>query len=68
MCSSDLIAGSKLVDGKQVTSGGRVLGVVETAETLGEAIDKAYAKLEEVHFDNMYFRKDIGTKALEALK
>ena len=62
------IAGSKLVDGKQMTSGGRVLGVVETAETLGEAIDKAYAKLEEVHFDNMYFRKDIGTKALEALK
>ena len=51
-----------------MTSGGRVLGVVETAETLGEAIDKAYAKLEEVHFDNMYFRKDIGTKALEALK
>ena len=58
------IAGSKLKDGKQVTSGGRVLGVVETAPTLSEAVDKAYAKLGEVHFDNMYFRRDIGAKAL----
>ena len=60
------IAGSKLKDGKQVTSGGRVLGVVETAPTLDEAVDKAYAKLGEVHFDNMYFRRDIGAKALAA--
>jgi len=53
-------------DGKQVTSGGRVLGVVKTASTLDEAVDKAYAKLGEVHFDNMYFRRDIGAKALAA--
>ncbi len=62
------VAGSKLGDGKQLTSGGRVLGVVETAPTLREAVDKAYAKLGEVHFDNMYFRRDIGAKALAALK
>ena len=62
------VAGSKLDDGKQLTSGGRVLGVVETAPTLREAVDKAYAKLGEVHFDNMYFRRDIGAKALAALK
>ena len=62
------VAGSKLVDGKQLTSGGRVLGVVETAPTLREAVDKAYTKLGEVHFDNMYFRRDIGAKALAALK
>ena len=49
-----------------MTSGGRVLGVVETAPTLSEAVDKAYAKLGEVHFDNMYFRRDIGAKALAA--
>jgi phosphoribosylamine--glycine ligase len=62
------VAGSKLDDGKQLTNGGRVLGVVETAPTLREAVDKAYAKLGEVHFDNMYFRRDIGAKALAAPK
>ena len=65
------IAGTKLgeKDGEicQLTSGGRVLGVTETAATLPEAIEKAYAKLAEVHFENMYYRKDIGKRALEAL-
>lgn len=58
------VAGSKLEDGKQVTSGGRVLGVVATKPTLREAIDAAYEKLDEVSFENMYFRRDIGQKAL----
>lgn len=58
------VAGSKLEDGKQVTSGGRVLGVVGTKPTLREAIDAAYEKLDEVSFENMYFRRDIGQKAL----
>jgi phosphoribosylamine---glycine ligase len=59
------IAGSKLQDGKQVTSGGRVLGVTEVADTLQEAVDKAYDTMKTVHFDNMYYRNDIGAKALQ---
>ena len=59
------IAGSRLEDGVQRTSGGRVLGVTEVADTLQEAVDKAYATMKTVHFDNMYYRKDIGAKALE---
>lgn len=61
------IAGAKLDDdGKLVTSGGRVLAVTETAPTLKEAIDKAYETVSKIHFDNEYYRKDIGKKALEA--
>ena len=59
------IAGRRLEDGVQRTSGGRVLGVTEVADTLQEAVDKAYATMKTVHFDNMYYRKDIGAKALD---
>ena len=61
------VAGAKLTeDGKLVTNGGRVLGVTETGDTLKEAIDKAYETVKSVHFDNAYYRKDIGKRALEA--
>ena len=62
------VAGAKLEDGKLLTSGGRVLGVTETAPTLKEAISAAYKTVETVKFGNAYFRKDIGKKALEANK
>lgn len=62
------IAGTKLQNGVQVTSGGRVLGVTETAPTLREAVDKAYRTMEKVSFQDMYYRKDIGARALEALE
>ncbi len=62
------IAGTKLQDGVQVTSGGRVLGVTETAPTLKEAVDKAYETIRKVSFQNMYYRKDIGARALKALE
>lgn len=62
------IAGTKLQDGVQVTSGGRVLGVTETAPTLREAVDKAYRTMEKVSFRDMYYRKDIGARALKALE
>lgn len=65
---SIFIAGSKLSDGKQLTNGGRVLGVTELAPTLKEAVAKAYATMETVHFDNMYFRHDIGAKALAVIE
>ena len=60
------VAGAKLEDGRLLTSGGRVLGVVETADTLPEAVAKAYAQVEKVHFGNAFYRKDIGARALKA--
>ena len=60
------VAGAKLENGKLKTAGGRVLGVTATADTLAEAIDKAYAAVRTVKFDNMYYRNDIGKRALAA--
>ena len=60
------VAGAKLQDGKLLTNGGRVLGVTATAPTLKDAICKAYKKVETIHFDNQYYRKDIGQRALKA--
>lgn len=62
------VAGAKLVDGKLLTNGGRVLGVTATADTLPEAIKEAYRLSDEVHFDNAYRRSDIGQRALKALE
>lgn len=62
-------AGTKhLADGKTVTSGGRVLGVTATADTLGEAVSKAYRACKAISFENMHMRHDIGQHALNALK
>ena len=55
-------AGTAVKDGKFVTSGGRVLGVTATAPTLDEAIRKAYADVEKIHFDKAHYRTDIGVK------
>ena len=60
------VAGAKELDGKLVTSGGRVLGVTETAPNLEEAIKKAYETVKEVSFENAFYRNDIGKKALMA--
>jgi len=60
-------AGTAIKDGKLVTSGGRVLGVTALGSDLQQALDKAYSALDEIHFDNMHFRHDIGKKALAAL-
>ncbi len=48
-----------------VTSGGRVLGVTALGDSLEEAIAKAYEKLVTISFEKMYYRKDIGKKAIE---
>ena len=61
------VAGAKLADGKLLTSGGRVLGVTATADTLPAAMEQAYAAVAHVHFGNAYYRKDIGQRALAAL-
>lgn len=57
-------AGTKLVDGKIYTDGGRVLGVTALGETIKEAIDNAYNAVGKIYFENMHYRKDIGKKAL----
>ena len=61
------VAGAAEKDGVLVTSGGRVLGVTETANSLPEAIEKAYADVARIHFDNAFYRKDIGQRGLKAL-
>ena len=62
------IAGAALKDEKLVTSGGRVLGAVSTAEHLEDAIKNAYGLVDKIHFDNAYYRHDIGAKALACKK
>ena len=62
------VAGAKLDGERLLTSGDRVLGVTETADTLPEAIAHAYETVKSVSFENAYYRKDIGKRALEALK
>ena len=62
------IAGAALKDGKLVTSGGRVLGAVSTAESLEDAIKRAYGLVDKIHFDNVYYRHDIGARALACKK
>ena len=63
--SNIYVAGSRLENGKQLTNGGRVLGVTEIADTLQGAVDRAYETIRTVHFDNMYYRTDIGARALK---
>ena len=62
------VAGAKLADGKLLTNGGRVLGVTETSYTLAEAVHKAYKDVEKIHFENEYYRTDIGRRALNGLQ
>jgi phosphoribosylamine--glycine ligase len=58
-------AGTKLVDGKLLTNGGRVLAVTAVAQTMEEARAKAYAALEKISFKDISFRSDIGRRATE---
>ncbi len=62
------VAGAKLADGKLLTGGGRVLGVTAVCDTLPQAIEEAYRRVESVHFENAFFRHDIGARALQAIK
>ena len=60
------VAGAALKDGKIVTNGGRVLGATAVADSLKNAIDEAYKLVDKIHFENAYYRHDIGAKALKA--
>ena len=58
-------AGTKAVDGKIVTAGGRVLGVTSVDKNIRDARDRAYAAVEKVKFDQVFYRKDIAWRALK---
>ena len=60
------VAGAADKDGVLVTNGGRVLGATAIADTLEDAIRDAYAMIKTIHFDNAYYRNDIGARALRA--
>jgi phosphoribosylamine--glycine ligase len=52
-------------DGLLLTDGGRVLAVTGMGNNLSEAIERAYAGMERIHFQGMHFRRDIGAKAID---
>ncbi len=60
------VAGAKFADGKLFTDGGRVLGVTAKGNTLKEALDLAYERVGTVRFENAFYRRDIGARALAA--
>ncbi|HSD14536.1 MAG TPA: phosphoribosylamine--glycine ligase [Flavobacterium sp.] len=53
-------AGTALNDGAIVSNGGRVIAVTSYGDNFKEAIAKSYSNIEKIHFDGMYYRKDIG--------
>lgn len=57
-------AGTTLVNGKVMTSGGRVLGVTAVGDTLQEAISNAYVRADKIKWTSKYCRTDIGRKGL----
>ena len=68
MSDNVFVAGACCKNGKLLTSGGRVLGVTAVAHSLDAAIAKSYEIVDKIHFDNAFCRKDIGAKAMIALK
>ena len=63
-----LFAGVRSDNGMLLTSGGRVLGVTAVEDTLKDAIRTAYERTAKITFENAYYRKDIGERALKALE
>jgi phosphoribosylamine--glycine ligase len=57
-------AGTSLVDGEFRTAGGRVLAVSAAANDLKTALAMIYGRLESIQFEGMFYRHDIGHRAL----
>src|SRR5690606_4817130 len=53
-------AGTRAESGKTLTNGGRVLAVTSFGGDFGEALDLSYRNLDKIHFDGIYYRKDLG--------
>ncbi len=62
------VAGASLKDGRLLTNGGRVLGVTAVEDDLKTAVESAYELVDKIHFDNAFYRHDIGAKALAVLE
>ena len=58
-------AGTKYEDNKFYTNGGRVLGITALGENLQEALDKSYEACHDINWKDMFYRKDIGQRALK---
>ena len=58
-------AGTALADGRVVSAGGRVLGVTALGDDLRQAKNRAYEAAAKISFEGMYYRRDIGWRALE---
>ncbi|MDD3312075.1 phosphoribosylamine--glycine ligase [Pseudodesulfovibrio sp.] len=60
-------AGTRLEDGRVVSSGGRILCVTALGDTLRDAQKRAYEAVEKIHYENSYYRRDIAEKGLKRL-
>ena len=60
-------SGTEFKDGRVVTNGGRVLGITALGKTIPDTIDLAYQAVEKIGWESLYYRKDIGKKALKYL-
>lgn len=58
-------SGTAQAEGDVVTSGGRVLGVTASGESLEQALGRAYEAMAQIQFDGIYYRRDIGHRALK---
>jgi len=58
-------SGTSRVGNQLVTGGGRVLGVTASGDSLEQALTRSYQALAEIHFEGMYYRRDIGHRALK---
>ena len=61
-------AGTKLAENNIVTNGGRILCVVSSADTAQEAQSQAYKRVKEISWDKVYYRDDIGYRAIDREK
>ena len=61
-------AGTAQVGAQIVTAGGRVLGVTAAAESLNQALARAYQAMAEISFEGMYYRRDIGHRAAKEIR
>jgi len=59
------LAGTSHNGSDYITSGGRVLGITAISEDLKSSIERAYTKLDKVHFEKAHYRTDIGKKGLK---
>lgn len=67
-CTKVFHAGTKLVDGRIVTSGGRVLGVTARGEHLRESLANAYQAVQAIDFAGAHYRRDIGRRGLQRIQ